>query len=68
MEEKEIKILINTLILDKHLDGKWKEGILEIESEDKNMNLVKRLEENLTVISQQNINMLEVSSGIQKQK
>ena len=64
MEEKEIRILINNLILEKQIDAKWKEGILEIHSEDKYLNTVKRLEENLAVISQQNLNLLEVSTGI----
>jgi len=64
MEEKEIRILINSLILEKQIDAKWKEGILEIHSEDKYLNTVKRLEENLAVISQQNLNLLEVSTGI----
>jgi hypothetical protein len=68
MEEKEIRILINTLILEKQIDAKWKEGILEIYSEDRNLNTVKKLEGNLAVISQQNLNLLEVSSGIQNKK
>ena len=64
MEEREIRILINSLILEKHIDAKWRDGILEIYSEDRNLNTIKRLEENLAVISQQNLNLLEVNTGI----
>lgn len=64
IEEREINILINTLILERQLDAKWKEGILEIYSEDRNLNTIRKLEDNLAVISQQNLNLLEVSSGI----
>lgn len=66
MEEKEIKILINSLITEKLMEAKWKDGILEIMNEDRNFHIVKKLENNLAVISQQNLNLIEVSSGIQK--
>jgi len=66
IQDKEIKIIVNTMILDKHLDAKWKDDILEIDSEDKNVKLIKRLEENLTNISTQNLNLLEISSGCHK--
>lgn len=66
IEEKEVKIIINTMILDKHLEGKWRDDVLEIDSEDKNVKLIKRLEENLSNISSYNINLLEVSSGCHK--
>lgn len=66
IQEKDIKVIINTMILDKHLDAKWKDDVLEIDSEDKNVKLIKRLEENLTNISNQNLNLLEISSGCHK--
>ena len=66
LREKELKVLINTMILDKHLEAKWRDDILEIESEDKNVKLIKRLEENLTNISNQNLSLLELSSGCHK--
>lgn len=66
IEENEVKVLINTLILDRHLEAKWKDDILEICSEDKNVKLIKRLEENLTTISNQNLNLIEVSSVCHK--
>lgn len=66
IEEKEVKIIINGLILDKYLDAKWRDDILEIDSEDKNVKLIKRLEENLISISNQNLSLLEISSGCHK--
>jgi len=66
IEEKEVKIIINGLILEKYLDAKWRDEILEIDSEDKNVKLIKRLEENLISISNQNLSLLEISSGCHK--
>lgn len=54
------------MILDKHLEGKWRDDVLEIDSEDKNFKLIKKLEENLSNISNYNINLLEVSSACHK--
>ncbi len=54
------------MILDKNLDAKWRDDVLDIDSEDKNVKLIKRLEENLNHISQHNLNLLEISSGCHK--
>lgn len=54
------------MILDRHLAGRWRDDVLEIDSEDKNVKLIKRLEENLHNISNYNINLLEASSGSHK--
>lgn len=66
IENKELRVIINTMILDKYLDGKWRDDVLEIDSEDKNVKLIKRLEENLSNISNYNINLLEASSVFHK--
>jgi hypothetical protein len=64
--EKDVKNYINIMIFDKYLDAKWRDDVLEIDSEDKNIKLIKRLEENLNHIAQQNLNLLEISSDCQK--
>jgi len=66
ISEKEVRNLINIMILDKNLDAKWRDDVLDIDSEDKNVKLIKRLEENLNHISQHNLNLLEISSGCHK--
>lgn len=66
ISEKEVRNHINIMILDKSLDAKWRDDVLEIDSEDKNVKLIKRLEENLNNISQHNFNLLEISSGCHK--
>jgi hypothetical protein len=66
LSEKEVRNHINNMILDKNLDAKWRDDVLEIDSEDKNVKLIKRLEENLSHISHHNLNLLEISSGCHK--
>lgn len=66
MDIKEAKVIINTMILERTLEAKWRDNILEFDSEDKNVKLIKRLEENLTLISSQNLTLLELSSGCHK--
>ena len=66
IDDKNIRAIINTMILDKNLIGKWRDDVLLIDSEDKNVKLIIRLEENLSNISNYNINLLEAISGCNK--
>jgi len=66
IDDKNIRVIINTMIIDKNLIGKWRDDVLLIDSEDKNVKLIIRLEENLSNISNYNINLLEAISGCNK--
>jgi translation initiation factor 3 subunit C len=62
LETANVKRIISTMILDGELDAKWNDKILILYSSEKNEKLINQLENNLRIITQQNLNLLEVVS------
>jgi translation initiation factor 3 subunit C len=51
---------VNSMILSNELPAKWNDRVLELEKIDNNMKIIKRLEENINTITQQNLTLIEV--------
>jgi hypothetical protein len=52
--------IVNSMILSSELNAKWNVKTLEIEKVENNMKIIKRLEDNINTITQQNLTLIEV--------
>lgn len=62
LEEANIKRTVSSMIINGNLDAKWNGDILELYSLEFNMKMIHRLEDNLTLITDQNLALLEAVS------
>ena len=62
LSKDEIKKIINDMILDGELKAKWKKNTLKIISEDRDTaNIMKKLVNNVEIISKQNLELLQIA-------
>lgn len=62
LNEEEIRKIINDMILDGELKAKWRKNILKMISDDRDTaNMMKKLVNNVEVISRQNLELLQAS-------
>ena len=62
VDKDEIKKIINDMILDGELKAKWKKNMLNIISEDRDTaNIMKKLVNNVEIISKQNLELLQIA-------
>ena len=62
LNKDEIKKIVNDMILDGELKAKWKKNMLNIISEDRDTaNIMKKLVNNVEIISKQNLELLQIA-------
>lgn len=66
IDEPTARRIINGMILDEEIDAKWNRNTLEIFSFDNNYKIIKRLEGNLTTLTEQNLTLIEITSSTKK--
>lgn len=62
MEVNNIRTIINNMILEGEVEAQWNDSTLELYSHDNNVKMIKRLEENLNIITEQNLTLLELTN------
>ena len=62
-----IKKIINDMILEEEINGKWNKDILKIKYDDRDTSkMMKKLVDNVNIISKQNVDLLELAAGFVK--
>jgi hypothetical protein len=62
LDKDEVKITINSMILENELLAKWSGDVLELYHIEMNIKMIKRLENNLNSITEQNLTLIELTN------
>lgn len=69
IEKGKIKKIINDMIYDEEIQAKWRGEILKIKNDDRDTSkMMKKLVDNVNVISKQNVDLLEIAASCNKIK
>jgi hypothetical protein len=63
LDKQIVKKIVNEMILDRTINGKWNNNTLHINNEEFNWSMIRHLEENLNTITEQNLALLEAVSS-----
>jgi translation initiation factor 3 subunit C len=64
IEQDEVRSIINNMILENELLARWSGDTLELFHIEMNVKMIKRLEENLNAITEQNLTLIELTNKV----
>ena len=69
IEKGKIKKIINDMIMDEEISAKWRGDILKVRGDERDTSkMMKKLVENVNVISKQNVDLLEMAASCNRKE